>query len=119
MLTFGRFGDVQEALVELLEPRVPQAVQVAAVRALSTFARPEVSTLLLNRYSSSTPSVRGEMIEALLARLERIAPLLDLVEAGTIPAAHIPISRRALLIKHTDPSVRHRADRLFGSRITA
>jgi putative membrane-bound dehydrogenase-like protein len=114
LLGYGRFQSVQARLSGLLEARQPQEVQLATVRALARYERPEVATILLDRWRSSPPAVQGEMADALLARSEWIGPFLDAVKTQKVSAAMIGATRRALLLKHADRSVRDRATALFG-----
>jgi putative membrane-bound dehydrogenase-like protein len=102
------------ALRALLDPRQPQPVQLAAVRAVrnSTFA--DVPGLLLERWSSSTPAVRAEVLAVLSVRPAWAAALLDAVASRKVLLADVDAPRRALLLKHRDASVRARADLLFG-----
>jgi putative heme-binding domain-containing protein len=67
----------------------------------------------LSAYRGATPAVRAEVIHQLLARDARIGPLLDAIAAGTVSIADIPPGRRAILLRHADPSVRSRALAIF------
>ena len=100
-------------LAALLSPREPQAMQLAAVRALSGYAGPPVANLLLQNYAALTPGVRGEIVQALLARRERIAALFDALQERRVNIADIPAARRKLLLEHADDEIRRRAAALF------
>ena len=73
---------------------------MAVVRALSGFRGPEVPRLLLEPFRGFTPPVRGEVIEALLARPERFLEyLVERMLAGheqdddvTVLVMHVPAS---------------------------
>jgi putative heme-binding domain-containing protein len=69
--------------------------------------------VLLKNYSTLTPGVRGELIQALLARTERIGELFDAIEAQRVGVADIPPARRALLLEHPNASIKERATRLL------
>jgi putative heme-binding domain-containing protein len=84
------------------------------VHALSSFDRREVAGLLLTPWKGYTPALRAEVIGHLLGRRAWIDPLLDAVQAGTIPAGQIPATRRALLFKDRDPNIRARALAILG-----
>ncbi|HQU42795.1 MAG TPA: c-type cytochrome [Pirellulales bacterium] len=115
LLATADFSRSRETLAALLAPREPQSLQMAAIRALSGYADAEVAPLLLKNYSALTPGVRGEVIQALLARADRIGPLLDAVEARRVPSADIPPARRTLLVQHGDAAIRTRAGRLLAA----
>lgn len=115
LLAVDEFSRSAETLAALVSPREPQPLQIAAIRALSGYALPEVSPLLLKHYATLTPGVRGEVIQALLARTERIGALFDAVEARRVGAADIPPARRTLLLSHANAAIRERATRLLAS----
>lgn len=114
LLGYDDFGRVKETLASLLDARQPQDVQMAAVRTLGGFPSAEIAKLLLDPWRAYTPTLRGEVIEALLARKERIAPLLDAVEGKLVAIGDIPPTRRSLLMRHADVALGDRATALFG-----
>jgi len=101
-------------LPRLLASRQPPAVQAAAVRALAGFDRPEVAAILLTPWKGYTPAIRAEVIGLLLGRRAWLGPLLDAVGSGLVPPGEIPPTRRALLLKDRDPTIRERAQTLLG-----
>jgi putative membrane-bound dehydrogenase-like protein len=114
LLGYDDLDQVRATLVTLLDARQPHEVQLAAVRTLGSFPGPDVARLLLEPWRGYTPAVRGEAVEALLARKERIGPLLDAVQARLVAVGDVPPGRRTLLLRHADPAVRDRAASLFG-----
>jgi putative heme-binding domain-containing protein len=115
LLGFGDLASVKDTLTAALEPRQPPDVQMAAVHTLSGFRDPQVAGILLEGWRTCTPSLRGEVVEVLMARPERLGPLLDAVEARKVGVGEINPTRRALLMKHPNTDVRARATRLFGA----
>jgi putative heme-binding domain-containing protein len=115
LLGYGEFNAAEPALVPLIDARQPPPVQIAAIRTLSGFRNERVAAILLAPYRGFTPAVRSEAIEALLARPERLGPLLDAVESRRVGASQIPQNRRALLMQHADPAIRERAMALFSA----
>jgi putative membrane-bound dehydrogenase-like protein len=113
LLATAEFAAAYDVLGALVSPREPQPIQMAAIRALSGYPDAEITPLLLKNYAALTPGVRGEVIQAMLARTDRIAGLLDAVEARRVGAADIPPARRELLVKHADAAIRERAARLL------
>jgi putative heme-binding domain-containing protein len=57
--------------------------------------------------------VRTEVVEALLARRERLPLLFDEIQQGRIGVGQVSAVRRGLLMKHADPAIRERAKILF------
>jgi putative membrane-bound dehydrogenase-like protein len=113
LLSSSEFAGSSGTLAVLISPREPQPIQMAAIRALSGYAEPEVAALLLKDYAALTPGVRGEVIQAMLARTDRIGALLDAVEARRIGALDIPPARRTLLVTHANAAIRERSARLL------
>ena len=114
LLGQGRAERALAILPRLLVPHQPPAVQSVAVKAMAGFDRPEVADMLLKPWKEYTPSLRAEVIGLLLGRRTWIGPLLDAIQAGSVPPGEIPPSRRALLLNDRDPSIRQRARALLG-----
>jgi putative membrane-bound dehydrogenase-like protein len=115
LLGLGDFAGVKDTLTAALDPRQPPDVRMAAIHTLSGFRDPQVAGILLGGWRTCTPSLRGEVVEALLARPERLGPLLDAVETRKVGVGEINPTRRALLMKHPNTDIRARATRLFGA----
>jgi putative heme-binding domain-containing protein len=114
LLAHAEFDKARGAIRAALDPRQPQALQLAAIRALRTEGDPGVPALLLERWTAYTPSVRGEAIAALSGRVPWALALLDAVATKRVPLAHVDSTRRTILMKHRDPKVRARAEELLG-----
>ena len=114
-LAFAPLRQSRRELSACLDPHQPPSVQIAAARALAAHANPEVVEILLKHWPAATPSVRGEMLEAMLRRTDRINRLLSEVEKGTIAVADIPSRYRQVLQKHRNAEIRQRATRLLAT----
>ena len=66
-LSYGGYEIAHAPLLNLLDARQPREIQAAAVNALSVFRNQEIAEQLLERYQTITPSVRVEIVNALLA----------------------------------------------------
>ncbi|TWU07203.1 Cytochrome c [Symmachiella macrocystis] len=115
LLGYGEFEQVKPVLEQLIDPRQPLSLQMAAVQTLSGFVNPQITGILLERFTQLTPSVRNEVVGALSSRSERIGPLLDALEQGHIPLAQIPPIRRGLLLRNRDAKIKARAEKLFAN----
>lgn len=105
-----------EVLSELLNPREPPAVQIAAVRALANTASPDVQHVLLERWDQAPPDVRTEIIGAMLARDERCRAFLKAMQGDPQQIlAQITGTQRQLLLAHRDPEIRALAEELFAT----
>src|SRR5262249_60114664 len=65
-----------------------------------------------------SPLVRAEVVQALLARPQRIGFLLEAIEKRQLSAADVPPARKALLLRHADAKIRARATALFAGGST-
>lgn len=107
----------REDLIELLEPRQPAAVQVAALSALAEGGDPEVATILIEKLPGFAPGVRSAAVRTILGREAWARMFLELV-AGTRPPAGLnaeliePVAR-APLLKHRNPEIARLARELF------
>jgi putative membrane-bound dehydrogenase-like protein len=113
ILGFGDYATAKEPLLACLDARQPLALQQMAIRTLAAYSDADVARRLIGDWRTFSPPVRIEVIEALLARVERIPLLLDEVEHGRIGVGQVSPIRRALLMKHADPQIRDRAKVLF------
>jgi putative membrane-bound dehydrogenase-like protein len=107
------FADVAQPFRELLDVAQPQQVQVAAAHALASVNDPGVAPLLLDGWASYSPPVRREVLEAVFSRRERLAQLLDAIEAGNVRAAELGTERHAQLLNHSVAEIKERAQKLF------
>jgi putative membrane-bound dehydrogenase-like protein len=113
LLTSGPAKIAAPALIELLSAQQPVEVQTAAVRALSSRSEADVTPALIGPFNQAGPSLRRELLEALFARPDRIAKLLDALEAKKITAAQIETTRIQFLKTHPNAELRKRATALF------
>ncbi|MBI2478812.1 MAG: HEAT repeat domain-containing protein [Planctomycetia bacterium] len=108
------FDQSREALAKLLNVAEPESVQLEAVRSLATYADSEVAAILLASWQSQTPTIRKEVIEALLARPARTREYLAAVKRGAASLAQLGLTQRSLLLKNTDDEIRKLANALLG-----
>ena len=110
-------GEAEPLLADLLAPRQPPAVQVAALRALSARPGRAAADVLLARWSELRPAVRPAAAEALFRRPERLVALLNAVERKQIATADLDPQRRDQLLHDDDAALRARAQALFGAGV--
>lgn len=115
LLGFGQFADVQETLAGLLDPKSSTDLLRATIRALSSYAAPDVADALLVPWAGYTPPIRAEVTEILLGRPEWAAKFLDAIEAGDVAANQIPPNRKALLLEHPNAELKSRAMAILGN----
>jgi putative membrane-bound dehydrogenase-like protein len=113
LLTLDDFDRVNRTLAGLLETAQPQELQRAAVAAIGSFTQTETAGLLLANWPAATPSVRSEIVLAMLGGRSRLLPLLQAIQRGLIPANQVPFPRRSFLLRSTDAQVKELATKLF------
>ncbi|MDW8223455.1 MAG: c-type cytochrome [Gemmatales bacterium] len=91
------------------------AVRLAAVQALSAQSGKDITVALLELWPSATPTVRRELLEALLRVPERIFALLEAVEQGRVKPGEIDAARIRQLVQHPNPAIRQRAQKLLSA----
>ena len=88
-----------------------------ALRALAEFDSPEIPRhLVTSEYlHRGSPEERERWLSACLARPVYCGPVLDAIEAGRFPANALDPQRRQLFLKHKDPAIRERAEKIFAT----
>jgi putative heme-binding domain-containing protein len=117
MLGLGRFDAARDTLLACLDAQQPPGLQLAAVRTLAAFKDEEAARALLAGWRAYSPPVRTEVVEAMLARRERVPLLFDEIQEGRIGVGQVSAVRRGLLMRHSDPAIRERAKVLFARDI--
>ncbi len=108
-------GDkARDTLVELVEPRQPEALQIAAVQILARSGEPRVAERLIAAWRGSTPKLQEEMIAALASQPAWAARLLDACDEQRINAGQVTAGTRTALVNHSDTAVREHAAKVFG-----
>lgn len=106
----------QLVLKNLLDPRQPVELQLAAVRALAAADHPDVAALLVAPFVTLSPRVQEAVTDALFARRDRLSGLLDAIERRTVPAASLSALRRVQLLDDSNADLRRRARVLLAGR---
>ena len=100
-------------LRDLFVPQEPLTVQLAALRSLSSIPDLSVSRYLLEKWSFLTPQIQDAMVSTFLTNGERIALLLDAIEAKKILPASISWPRKVRLMAQRDEALRNRSRAIF------
>lgn len=105
-------------LAGLLTSGSDPLIQSAAVKTLSTFSEKSVGETLLVPWDSFTPTVRAEVISALLTRAEWIGTLLSSFDQGKMGMGSLTAMQRSQLLGHANSGVKARAERLLGDGVS-
>jgi putative membrane-bound dehydrogenase-like protein len=104
-------------LLQIALGDLPIELRHAAIRALSSFGDSQVSMALLDsgRWLNFTPGLREAVLGALVTRDIHLPGILAAMENGALPASALTSQQRAIFLKHKNPAIRERAEKLFGT----
>lgn len=105
------------ALVALLVPQSSGALQTGAVEALARIDSEQVPEALLPRWKTYSPSLRSEILDALVSRDAWASALLAAVENKLVPAADIDATRRQRLQASKNDAIKTQAGKLLAGTI--
>ncbi|WP_197453317.1 PVC-type heme-binding CxxCH protein [Caulifigura coniformis] len=91
------------------------AIAAAAVAGLGRLNDPGCTPLLLEEYSSRSPSLRREIQSAIFRSEPRIAALLDEIDAGRIPPTELDQTRMQQLARVKNAGLKERAAKLIAA----
>jgi putative heme-binding domain-containing protein len=113
-ISLNPFEDVVPIITSLLAPSQPQDLQLAALEALGSYREPAVADLLIDAWPKMTPALRDKATTILLSRTDRIAKLLDAIEAKKITPAQLSVAAKATLGRQKTPALAERIAKLIG-----
>jgi putative membrane-bound dehydrogenase-like protein len=114
LLGHAPFDQVHSILRSLFAQGQSPELARASVRALAGFNEPEITQDLLQAWPGFTPSLRSDVIDALLRRADRVSNLLDALQSGTLRRADLSANQIDTLRKYSDSLLRERAIKLLG-----
>ncbi|MFO1437681.1 MAG: PVC-type heme-binding CxxCH protein [Verrucomicrobiaceae bacterium] len=103
-----------EVIRRLLMPSEPQDLQIAALEAVGSYREPAVADMLIDAWPKMTPTLRDKATTILLSRTDRIAKLLDAIEAKKITPAQLSVAAKATLGRQKTPALAERIAKLIG-----
>ncbi|MSQ93913.1 MAG: c-type cytochrome [Gemmataceae bacterium] len=119
VLSHAPWTAAKQSLVPLVEKEPSQELRIAALRALATQQDKEVPTLLMKLWASAAPSVRREILEAMLRQPARVEVLLDEIEAKRMKASELDPLRTRQLMNHANVAIKDRAKKLLAGNVPA
>ena len=100
-------------ILKRISPQTPPSLASSLVDTLRNSEAPQLGTLLAERMSKFTPSVRNSAVLVLLNRRTAAPALLDAVDDGRVQLAELSLDQRQGLARHPDRRIRRRAQRLL------
>ncbi|OYW76650.1 MAG: hypothetical protein B7Z37_07555 [Verrucomicrobia bacterium 12-59-8] len=97
-----------------LKPDQPAELQFAALEALGAYPAPVVAEILIEAWPKLTPILSEKAITLMLSRTDRIAKLLDAIEAKKILPSQLSAATKATLGRQKAPALAERITKLIG-----
>ncbi len=115
LLALAPPDEARPALLAMLRPNEPTALQVAAVKAIAATVDVAGARALLDRqrWQAYLPEVREAVLAAMLSRAAFLPALVDALESGVVAPVALTPARRGSLLQNKDPKVGPRAKVLF------
>jgi len=109
LLASAPFDLAAASLEVTLFPSTPHDIQQASVNALSAHADPQVASIFLKNWREYSPGLRALVLDAMLARPDRVLALLASVEKKEIIPGDLSAGQVQQLKSHPNAAVRRRA----------
>lgn len=113
LLAFGPFDLAGSALAETLTPTTPGNIQLASARALAAHGDSKVPEQLLHNWKGYGPSLRIAVLDALLARPDRVLALLEAIEKKQLSASDLSTAQIQQIKLHPNAQVKAKAALVF------
>jgi cytochrome c551/c552 len=110
---------MMEALQPMLSPWRELLEQETALKVLASLISEKVGEWIVEALPGLTPVVREQAVTALLSRTDRIAKLLDAIEAKKITPAQLSVAAKATLGRQKTPALAERIAKLIGDGSSA
>src|SRR5262249_33655696 len=101
-------------LLDLLDRKPGQAVQLALVGALGSFNRPEGATRLLARYPALAAGVRTRVLGLLCSRKEWAGPPLAAIALGRLSPQELKPPQVLQIVQLGDSELTRRVEKVWG-----
>src|SRR5207245_9307666 len=122
LAAIGLFGrDLRRSQTEagilerLLAPQNSSEIQLAAVKALGRMGSTIAGQIMLQNWSSHSPSLRNAIADVLLGSENWSLQLLIAIKVGKVFPTDLDLPRRARLTKHSSPKVRELAAKVLAA----
>ena len=119
LLASAPFDVAGPALAEALSPSSAGDVQLAAVRALAAHTDARVAEMYLKNWKGYGPAVRAVVLDAMLARPDRVLALLTAIEKKTLAASDLSQAQVQQLKTHPNAAVKRKAEAVLKQSIDA
>jgi putative heme-binding domain-containing protein len=108
LLRWEQLDDDIPMLANLMDQRLPQPIQEAAMRALMQYQSSEVSQKILNIWPSLSPRMRLSASDVILSRTSWIEAMLERAGQGGFSLTDLDPSRLANLRNHSNAAIQQK-----------
>ena len=112
-LVLGNPSEHFMLLKTLIVPTEQLSVQLASLRTMNEIKDTSVCSYLLGQWPNLTPDLRDPAIRTFLTDDERVAMLLQAIEAGRIQSNEVSWGRKVRLMVNSNEALRNKARDLF------
>jgi putative membrane-bound dehydrogenase-like protein len=119
VMSHAPWPTAKQTLLPLIEKEPNLELRIAALRAIAAQQDKEVPTLLMKLWPGAAPSVRREILEAMLRQPLRVNVLLDEIEAKRLRSSELDPLRTRQLMNHKNDGIRERAKKLLANNLPA
>lgn len=119
ILTHAPWPTAKQVLMPLVTEEATVELRIAALRALAAQQDKEVPGLLMKLWPGAAPSLRREILEAMLRQPARVEVLLDEIESNRMKAGELDPLRTRQLMNHANVEIRKRAKKLLADNLPA
>jgi putative membrane-bound dehydrogenase-like protein len=120
LLGRGTWEKSSDSLRVVLSTSPDDSLRGVAISSLATIDAVRATPILLNgsAWQKYSPALRETVLSSLLSHSAALGGLLDAIESGVPSASALNTPQRNLFLKHQDPAIRKRAEKLFGAALT-
>jgi len=111
--------DAAKVLLPISLHDADQTARIRAIAALSKSENADPWSELLANFSRTTPAWQRAVLDAILARPERITALFDAIASGSIKPNVLDPVRAKQLLNSKDATIKARAEKLLASAVPA
>ncbi|MBK8506448.1 MAG: c-type cytochrome [Saprospiraceae bacterium] len=115
ILSYGKKGEVAELLLDKIDTRNPTNVQQAALDALLSLESTDITSSLVDRWSTLSPTIRKRVTDLLIYDSSNHELLFSSLESGklNLNEFNFDLERRRRLLNTKDENTQKRAAALF------
>jgi len=113
------FDQAAATFQKLLVNTQPVEVQQACIAAMQRQSSDGAAAMVIERWQTLGPSLRGPALELMLRRTTATRQMLAAMSRGAISPAVVDIDQRVRLLRHRDKEIKSLAEKVLGGAVSA